>query len=464
MICTNALRKLFFLCAGCSATALVLPAGDWLEWRGPNSNGTAQGSAPLTWADDKNIAWKATIPGRGHSTPVIAGDRIFVTTAVPVPGQTTSAEPAPPRPPRPPEGGFRKGPDGGAGRRPGGGRSGPGGGSGAGIEHNFVLIAIHRNTGKILWERTAKSATPHEGYHQRYGSFASNSPITDGKLVFAFFGSRGIFCYDVSGNLKWQKDFQPMRMRLQFGEGSAPVLHENALILNFDQEQGSHILVLDKNSGNQLWRADRDEASSWSPPFVIEHKGVKQVILSATNKVRSYDFKTGKLIWECAGLGSNVIPAPVAQNGVVYVMSGHRDPNLMAIELGHNGDLTGTKAVKWTNQRGNSYTASPVLHDNKLYMITDSGQLSCLNVDTGQPHYLQQRLPKPYNFKASPVAADGKLYLATEDGDVVVVKLGETFEVLATNSLTDQSFIASPVILDGVIYLRGQNTLYAIRQ
>ena len=198
--------------------------------------------------------------------------------------------------------------------------------------------------------------------------------------------------------------------------------------------------------------------------MVLTHNGRKQLVVAATNKVRAYDPARGKLIWECAGLGGNVIPAPVAAGGLVYVMSGYRNPNALAIRLGRQGDLTGTDAIVWTNNRGNSYTPSPVLHDSKLYFVSDNGLLSCLNFLTGEPYYRQQRLPKPYNFKASPVGANGKLYLATEDGDVVVVKMGETYEVLATNTLTDQSFIASPAIAGGSLYLRSQEALFCIRQ
>ncbi|HET8550491.1 MAG TPA: PQQ-binding-like beta-propeller repeat protein, partial [Bryobacteraceae bacterium] len=190
----------------------------------------------------------------------------------------------------------------------------------------------------------------------------------------------------------------------------------------------------------------------------------RQLIVSASNKVRSYDAATGKVIWEASGLGANVIPAPVAANGMAYVMSGFRDPNLLAIKLGRDGDLTAGDSIVWKNDRGNSYTPSPVLHDGKLYMLTDTGMLSCLNAATGEPYYRQQRLPKPYSFKASPVGAAGRLYLASEDGDVVVVAMGEKYEVLATNSFADESFIATPAIAGGSIYLRGQNTLYCVRR
>jgi outer membrane protein assembly factor BamB len=224
------------------------------------------------------------------------------------------------------------------------------------------------------------------------------------------------------------------------------------------------MVALDKTTGKQLWRVDREEVSSWSEPLIVTHNGRKQVIVSASNKVRSYDPATGKLIWETSGLGSNVIPAPVSTAGIVYVMSGHREPNLLAVKLGREGDLTNSDAIVWKNDRGNSYSASPVLQDGKLYFISDNGMLSCLNAATGEAYYKQQRLPKPYNFKASPVAANGKLYLATEEGDVVVVKMGEKYEVLATNTLPDEMFIATPAIAGGSIYLRGQNALYCIRQ
>jgi len=316
-----------------------------------------------------------------------------------------------------------------------------------------------------LWQRTAKTAVPHEGFHGQYGSFASNSPVTDGKHVYAFFGSRGIYCYDMEGNLVWEKDFGvQMGMRMAFGEGMAPVLSDDRLILVFDHEGDSFMVVLDKNSGKEIWRVDRDEGSNWAAPLVIEYEGRKQIIVNATNKVRSYDFDSGEVIWECGGLGDNPIPQPVKQGDLVLVMTGYRDPNLMAIKLGREGDLTGTDAVVWSQTRGNSYTASPVLHDNKFYVLTDNGMISCYNATTGEPYYHQQRLPKTYNFKASLVGANGKLYLSSEDEDVVVLRMGEKFEVLATNTMTDQMFVASPAISQGEIFLRSQNYLFCISE
>jgi outer membrane protein assembly factor BamB len=447
-------HSLFVLTAGlfsllCTSVIADNSVAHWPEWRGPFFNGMARGDAPTSWDDSKNIKWKSDIPGRGFSTPVIWGDKIFLTTAIP-----TSKTP-PPAPAQEPDA---------QGRRGGGG---PGGGAMAQVEHNFDVLCLNRKTGKVLWQKTARVAAPHEGYHRMYGSFASNSPVTDGKYVYVSFGSRGVYCFDLNGKLIWQKDLGvQMRMRLQFGEGIAPALDKDKLILSFDHEapNGSFIVALDKQNGKELWRVTRDEISAWSVPLIIEHGGRRQIVVAASKKVRSYDAQTGKVIWECAGLGSNVIPAPIYQKGVVYVMSGHREPKLMAIKLGKEGDLTGTDAVLWTHTRGMAYTASPVLHDNKLYVLTDSGQVSCFNIATGEPYFQQVRLPRPYNFKASPIGANGKLYLASEEGDVIIVKMSEKLEVLATNTLADQVFIASPVVAEGELFLRSQNTLYCISE
>ena len=407
--------------------AFVAAAGapdGWARWRGPNDDGMARSDAPLQWSDKERVAWKAPVPGRGHSSPVVWGDRIFLTTAVPT--GSASAGPQP--------------------------------------EHRFMVLAYERKTGKLLWEKVARVATPHEGHHAQYGSFASNSPVTDSRHVIAFFGSRGVYCYTHDGQLVWEKDFGiKMEMLRAFGEGVAPALDGNTLVLLFDHERDSFLVALDKNTGRELWRTPRPPGTSWAGPLITPVSGRKQVIVSATKFAAGYDLENGKLIWQATGLGRNTIPSPVVADGIAVLMSGYQQPNLLAIRLGREGDLTGTDAILWQNQRGNSYTPSPVLHDGKLYVLTDNGTLSCFDVKTGKTYYLQERLPKTYSFKSSPVGANGKLYLATESGDIVVVRMGEKFEVLATNTLADQMFIATPAIIDGEIYLRGQNTLFCVR-
>lgn len=418
-----------FLLAVC-----VVDAADWLQWRGPLNTGMAAGDAPLRWSDTSNISWQVAIPGKGHSTPLIVGNRLFLTTAVPT-GRR-----------------FDVGPN----------RSRAGGGADAGLEHRFDVIALDRETGRIAWRRTATVATPHEGYHRTYGSFASNSPASDGRRLFAFFGSRGLYAYDLAGTLLWQKDFGvKMRMDQAFGEGTAVTLYDDRLLLHFDHLDRGFLVMLEPETGREIWRVPRTERFNWAAPFVAVHEGKRQIIVNGLT-VRSYDFETGRLLWEAGGLGENSIPQPVQHNDLVYAISGHTIRMIMAIRLGRTGSLTGTDGIAWSTPRGAAYTPSPLLHDNRLYVVTDTGLLSNFNATTGEPLYLQQRLPKPYNFKASPVGAHGKMYLATEDGDVVVVRLGDRFEVLATNTLSDQSFIASPIVVDGDIYLRSQTHLFRI--
>ena len=433
-------------------SAAILPqivlAQDWPQWRGPNSNGVAVGDAPLTWSDTERVAWKANVPGRGFSSPVIWGDKVFLTTAVPTSTAMAATTPHVPVGPAGPH-------------WPGGSRFGPP----PPTEHKFMVMAFDRKSGKLLWEKVAVTATPHEGCHGVYGSFASNSPVTDGKHVYAFFGSRGVYCYTLNGKPVWQKDFNiQMKMPSSFGEGTSPCLEGNKLLLLFDHQGGeSFLAALDKANGKELWRASRPRDGNWSTPYVVTVNGKKQVVISATKKCVAYDLETGKPVWEVGGLGSLTVPVPVAADGMIFLMSGWQNQKLLAVKLGRAGDLTGTDAVVWTAERGLSFTPSPVLHDGKLYLVTDTGRVTCFDAKTGKAFYQQQRLPKPYNFKASPVGANGKLYLATEEGDVLVLKMGEKFEILATNTLKDQVFIASPAITGGEIFLRSQNTLFCIR-
>jgi outer membrane protein assembly factor BamB len=274
-----------------------------------------------------------------------------------------------------------------------------------------------------------------------------------------------MYCYDFTGNLIWERDFGvKMQIKMAFGEGMAPVLAGNKLVLVFDHEGESFMAVIDKKTGRDVWRVARDEKTNWAAPFVTTVGQRTEVIVAGSNKSRSYDLETGKVIWEVAGLGANTIPQPVRQDDLVFLMTGYRDPMLMAVRLGREGDLTGTDAIVWTQTKGNSYTPSPVVFDNKLYALTDNGMISCYNAKTGVPYYHQTRLPKTYSFKSSPVGANGRLYLASENEDVIVLKMGETFEVLATNTMADQVFIATPAIAGGEIFLRSKTTLFCIRK
>ena len=409
-------------------------AASWPQWRGPSNNGVAESAAPTKFSATENVKWRVPIPGHGNSTPIIVGDRIFLTTAIPTTDSRLS--------------------------------SGGGAGGGAGIaEHEFVVMALDKATGKVIWRRTAITTTPHEGYHEQYGSFASNSPVSDGQTVFASFGSRGVYAYDLDGNLKWKKAIAPLRMRLGFGEGTAPILHGNLLILQHDQQANSYVLALDKRTGEEVWRVGREEESAWAQPLVVEYDGRKQLVTSST-RVRTYDLETGELIWEAGGLGGNAIPAVIqVSEDMVIALTGWRNANLLAIKLGGKGDITGNpEFIKWTNQRGNSYTPSPVLHDGILYLLADNGVLSAFDALTGEVHYMQQRMPGFPSYKASPVAAGGHLYTASENGMATVIKLGKQFEVVAANKMGDEMFVSSPVIVDGDLFLRSQDELFCISE
>jgi outer membrane protein assembly factor BamB len=395
----------------------------------------------VEWSEAKNIRWKVEIPGRGHASPVLWGDRVYVATAVPA----TSA-PVPPT----------AQPDSEEGRRPRG--------VAPDQPQRFVLLALDRETGKVVWERVARENKPHEGTHQD-GTWASASPVTDGEVVIAHFGSNGLYAYDLDGKLLWSKDLGDMETRNGFGEGSSPALHGEALVVVWDHEGDSFVVALDKRSGQERWRQPRDEVTSWATPLIVERGGKTQVVVSATNRVRSYDLATGKVLWEAAGMTTNTIPSPVEKDGVVYAMSGFRGNNLLAIRLdGAQGDITGTESVLWTYDRDTPYVPSPLLYGDQLYFLKHNrGILSALDAKTGVVRFGPERLEGIEGVYASPVGAGGRIYVVGRNGVSVVLKHGPKLEVLATNTLEDE-FDASPAVAGDELFLRGQKYLYRIAQ
>ena len=408
----------------------------WPQWRGPYATGVSKhADPPLEWSETKNVRWKVEIPGRGSASPIVWGDRIFVLSAVPigVAGAATHA---------------------------------PRGGLEPRERHRFVVLAIDRHTGKTIWERVAREHQPHEPNHQDNGTWASSSAITDGQRVYAWFESQGMYVYDMDGKLLWSKDLGDKLMRNQFGEGSTPVLHDNRLVIVWDQQGGqSFIVSLDARDGRELWRVTREEIDTWATPLVVEHDGRAQVVTPAMNKVRSYDLETGKVVWESPGTTMNAIPSPVAGDGMVFVMSGFRGNNLKAIRLADaRGDLSKSGAIVWSLDRDTPYVPSPLLYDGILYFLkTNSGILSAFDAKSGKPHYQLQRLDGVPNVFASPVGAKGRVYLPGREGMTLVIKHGPAFEVLAKNKLND-GFDASPALVDNEIYLRGYEYLYSISE
>ena len=438
---------------------------NWPQWRGPHANGVApHGNPPLEWAEDKNVKWKVEIPGKGSSTPIVWGNRIFVTTAIPTgpeiaPKVAESSGPRASRGPRPGGQGPAAGRPGGDRRR----RRGP-----RGIQptrvNKFVLYALDRDSGKILWERTLKEELPHEGTHTT-GTWASNSPITDGTHVYAFFGSRGLYCLDMDGKVVWGKEMGDMDIRMDFGEGSSPTLYGDKIILSWDHQGPSFMVAFDKTTGKELWRTERGEITSWATPLVVDHGDGRQVVTSATNRVRSYDLATGKLIWETEGMTMNAIPSPVAANGMVYITSGFRGSKLLAIRLdGATGDITGTDRIVWSLDRDTPYVSSPLLYNDTIYLLkSNSGILSVFNARTGEEFYSQQRVEGISNVYSSPVGAGNRVYITSREGTTVVIEHGREYKVLATNTL-DDGFDSSMAVVENEIYLRGRKNLYRISE
>lgn len=426
---------------GAALLSCILTATDpvaeqfWPQWRGPYASGVSRrANPPLEWSETRNIRWKLEIPGRGSASPVVWGDRLFVVSAIPVgiPG-AAAHEPR------------------------------------AGIEprdvHRFVIMAIDRRSGRVAWERTAREERPHQP-SMKDGTWASSSAITDGRRVFAFFESSGLYAYDMEGALLWEKHFGDKKMFADVGEsGSTPVLYGNRLVLAWDHQGSSFVVALDARTGEELWRAPRQEVDAWATPLVVEHDGRAQVITAAEKRLRSYDLETGSIVWESEGLTMNPIPSPVAEDGMVFATSGFRGSNLKAIRLaGARGDITGSTAIAWTLDRDTPYVPSPLLYDGVLYLLkSNSGILSAFNAKTGSPHYQLQRLAGISEVYSSPVGARSRVYITSRDGTTVVIRHGGTFEVLATNAL-DDGFDASAALVDGHIYLRGYRYLYDIAE
>ena len=289
--------------------------------------------------------------------------------------------------------------------------------------------------------------------------------VTDGEFLYAYFGSRGLYCLDMDGEIKWKRDFGQMSKRMEFGEGSSPALFGNKLFIVWDHQGDSFIVAVDKKTGKDVWKKDRDEITSWSTPLIVSVNGKPQVVVSATKRVRGYDLDSGELIWECGGLTDNVIPAPLEAGGILYVMSGYRGNALLAIRLANaKGDITGSDAIVWSLDRDTSYAPSGLLYDDKLYFLTsNNGILNCFDAKTGKEYYKGERLEGLGNLYSSPTAAQGRIYIIGNKGKTFVIQHGPAFKILAQNQL-DDSFNASPVILDNEIYLRGYDKFYCIAE
>lgn len=418
----------------------------WPQWRGPLATGVSpDGNPPTTWDAETNVRWKRAIPGRGISTPIIWGDKLFVTTAVPTDRQPADSETAvrnEPEPDGPPREGRRR-------RR----RAPPQN------VHSFEVFCLDRLTGDEIWHRVATEAVPIESGHST-NTFASASPVTDGTHLYVSFGSYGVFCFTLDGDPVWERDFGDMQTRAAFGEGASPALYDDTLVVNWDHEGQSFITAVDAKTGGNRWKKQRDERTTWVTPLIVEAADRTQVIVNGSNRTRSYDLESGEVIWECGGQVGNPIPTAVVHKGVAYCMSGYRGAAIYAIKLDSQGDVTGTDSVVWHSSRGAPYVPSPLLLDGRLYFTkSNNGIFSILDASTGKALVDQDRLSGIDAIYASPVAAAGKIYLMSRDGVGLVLRAGEEVDILATNNL-GEGVDASPAIVGDQLYLRGEKHLY----
>lgn len=412
-------------------------AAHWAQWRGPLGTGVAPGSNPPTrWSETENVRFKTPLPGAGYGTPVIWGDRIFLTAAVPV---GPILEPVP--------------------------DDAPGAHDNAAVRqvHRFIAFAIDRKSGEIVWETMLHEQLPHAGFHVS-GALAAASAVTDGEHLVAFFGSYGIYGLDLDGEVLWHDDLGDMQVKHGHGEGATAALHGDTVIVNWDHEGPSFIAAMDKATGKPRWRKERDEVTSWATPIVVEHAGRQQVIVSGTRRVCAYDLEDGSVIWECAGLSNNVVASPVAADGMVFAGSSYVRKRMLGIRLeGAKGDITTTDRIAWRRQRGTPYVPSPLLLDGWLYFLNHyQGFLTRVEAATGLEPNRAMRLPGMNDIYASPVAAGGHVYITDRSGVTAVLRADPANPAILAHNVLDDTFSASAAIAGDELFLRGSRALYCI--
>jgi outer membrane protein assembly factor BamB len=418
---------------------------NWAQWRGPDGLGISAETAYATeWAPDKNIAWKTPVAGRGHSSPIVWGDRIFLTTSIEG-GQAPAEHKAPIHP------GFDLKP----------GYLHP---DSVGVDRLYTLkvLAFDAKTGKPVWDRTVYDGPMYDNRHRK-NTYASSTMVTDGKAAYAFFESGGLYAFDFNGTLLWKKSLGGIA-KAGMGPGTSPVIFENLLILQCDQEMGggSFIVALDRKDGGEVWRQDRTTRRSWATPLIVRTPSRVEMITAGAETVIAYDPRTGKQLWKANGTESHPIPSAVAGDGLVFLSAGSSAKRAMAIRLGGDGDLTDSPAVVWRYRKGTAYVPSPILRGPYLYLMSDSGIMTCLEAATGKLLYEGGRPPVPATFTASLVGYGDVLLATSEDGDTFVIKAGPTHEVLRTNSVGEPVY-ASLALAGRTVYIRGDKHLFAVR-
>ncbi|MDA7888208.1 PQQ-like beta-propeller repeat protein [Akkermansiaceae bacterium] len=418
--------QLSFTCLLLTLLTCMASAGNWAHWRGPAGNGSSpDAKPPVEWSETKNVKWKVPVPGRSSGSPVVWENKVFVVSAV--------AD------------------DGGLGF------------DGTKLSKlAFNLYCFDRENGKLLWEKTATTATPHQGTHSTNG-FASASPCTDGKHVYAHFGSRGLYCYTMDGELVWKRnDFGKMDTRNDFGEGSSPTLEGDKILVPWDHEGPSALYALNKLTGKTIWKTERDEPTNWCTPFVVAHDGAKQIVMNGQTFIRGYALESGKELWRIAGKAQRPVTSAVAIDDLVIVASGFRGSYGGAFHLGGRGDLKGTKHVAWSWDDNTPDLASPLLSGKLLYMHkAKSASLSCINPTTGEAYYTAAKIPGLSTLYASSVAANGHVYITGRSGTTVVIKDDKKLEIVSTNSV-GEGVDATPALADDQLFIRSERHLFCI--
>jgi len=444
---TNSSRAVIASCMFLMSTGWAF-AQDWPGWRGDGRGISSEKNLPVKWSENEGIKWKTPIPGAGHSSPIVWGNRVFLSTAA---AKDPNVET------------FQGGITFMAGNTSKPDES----------EYAYCVICLDAERGNILWTKAVARQAPKTRRHTK-NTYASETPVTDGKYIFVSFGPTGLYAVDFEGNVAWQRDLGPMPRQRGWGTGSSPILFRSTVIVNCDGDGNgnSYLAAFDKVTGNPVWRTERKEGASWGTPFLFEAEGRTTIVTNASRRMRGYEATTGKLLWECAGGSVITVPSPVATQGLVFLSSGHDmlPPRpIIAVRPEASGDISPpagqsqSQGVAWSQRSGGSYVTSPLALDEYLYVPQDKGSLTCYEARTGKAVYEEQKLGGRNTITASPIAGDGKIYVQAENGECYVIKPGPQFEILAVNKL-DEVFCASPAVSAGKIYLRGRKHLYCIER
>ncbi len=436
-----------FLClvaTGRSQTPATADA-NWPQFRGSNAAGiSANANLPDKWSATENVAWKTDLPGRSWSSPIVWGDRVFLTAVANI-GESESPK---------------------KGLYLGGDRLLP-----PKSEHLWKVLCLDLATGKVQWEKTVHQGVPKTPIHLK-SSYGAETPVTDGRHVYAMFGNLGVFALTLDGAEVWSQHIEPRKTAFGWGTASSPVLHGGRLFIVNDNTEQSELFALDAATGKELWRVDRDEKGSWATPFIWETGQRTELVTPGSRAVRSYDLD-GKLLWSFSGMSNIAIPTPFVGDGLLFVSSGYVGDKLRplyAIRPGASGDITlqpdqtANEFIAWSNPAAGPYNPSPLYYDGRIYVLYDRGLVSCFDAKTGRALYERQPLPKGLAFTSSPWAAGGKVFCLNEDGVCFVLRAGDKFELLGTNTLADDDMcMATPALSADRLLIRSAPRLYCIR-